>query len=298
MKNIFDVNMGEIMTVGKKVKVIVDRPLGSYHPKHKNLYYPINYGYIEGIIAGDGEEQDAYILGIDYPVESFEGIVIAVVHRNDDVEDKWVVAPEGVTYSKEEITKQVKFQEKYFDSEITEVLQMKIVVLNGSPRKGGNTEIMVEAFAKGARKNNHEVIALDIATMDIKGCRGCKYCFAHLGECVQKDDMATVYKELQDADMVVFAAPIYWFDMTAQLKTVIDRLYAFGSVGFHFNKVALLLDAGADHVFDAAIAQYKGMTAYLKWEDKGIITIPNMDKKGDMANCPKLAEAFALGASL
>lgn len=110
------------MIVGRKVTVVIDRPLGSYHPEHSNLYYPINYGYIEGVIAGDGEEQDAYILGIDYPISSFTGVVIAVVHRKDDVEEKWVVAPEGVRYSKEEIRKQIEFQEQYFDSEITEVL--------------------------------------------------------------------------------------------------------------------------------------------------------------------------------
>ena len=104
--------------IGKKVTVMVDRPLGSYHPEHKDIYYPVNYGYIEGIIAPDGEEQDAYILGINEPVETFTGIIIAVIHRNDDVEEKWVVAPEGVTFSKEEIWKQVEFQEQYFDSEI------------------------------------------------------------------------------------------------------------------------------------------------------------------------------------
>ncbi len=104
--------------IGKKVTVTVDRPLGSYHPEHKDIYYPVNYGYIEGIIAPDGEEQDAYILGINEPVETFTGIIIAVIHRNDDVEEKWVVAPEGVTFSKEEIWKQVEFQEQYFDSEI------------------------------------------------------------------------------------------------------------------------------------------------------------------------------------
>lgn len=173
---------------------------------------------------------------------------------------------------------------------------MKIVVLNGSPRKAGNTEIMVEAFAKAAK--NHQVEILNIAHMNIRGCLGCKYCYAHQGECVQKDDMAKVLETLKDADMVVFASPIYWFDITAQLKTVIDRLYACGSVGFHFNKTALLLDAGADHVFDAAIAQYKAMTAYLKWEDKGIITVPNMLEKGSMKACPGLKEVVALAESL
>lgn len=104
--------------IGKIVKVTVDRPLGSYHPKHKDIYYPINYGYIEGIIAPDGEEQDAYILGVDEPVEEFVGKVIAIIHRYDDIEEKWVVAPENVLFTKDEIMEQVWFQEQYFKSEV------------------------------------------------------------------------------------------------------------------------------------------------------------------------------------
>ena len=104
--------------IGNIVKVTVDRPLGSYHPKHKDIYYPINYGYIEGIIAPDGEEQDAYILGVNKPVKEFVGKIIAIIHRFDDVEEKWVVVPEDVSFTKEEIMQQVEFQEKYFKSEI------------------------------------------------------------------------------------------------------------------------------------------------------------------------------------
>lgn len=104
--------------IGKIVKVTVDRPLGSYHPKHKDIYYPINYGYIEGIIAPDGEEQDAYILGVAEPVEVFTGKVIAIIHRYDDIEEKWVVAPEDISLTKDEIMEQVRFQEQYFKSEI------------------------------------------------------------------------------------------------------------------------------------------------------------------------------------
>ena len=104
--------------LGKIVKVTVDRPMGTYHPKYKDIYYPINYGYIEGIMALDGEEQDAYILGVNKSVEEFTGKVIAIIHRLNDVEDKWVVAPEDELYSKEQIEEQVKFQEKYFDYEI------------------------------------------------------------------------------------------------------------------------------------------------------------------------------------
>ena len=104
--------------IGKVVKVTVDRPMGSYHPEHKDMYYPINYGYIEGIIAPDGEEQDAYILGVTEPVEEFTGKVIAIIHRYDDIEEKWVVAPEDMVFSKEEIAEKVHFQEQYFESEI------------------------------------------------------------------------------------------------------------------------------------------------------------------------------------
>ena len=97
--------------LGKTVKVIVDRPLGTYHPEHKDIYYSLNYGYVEGIIAADGEEQDAYILGVTEPIKEFSGKVIAIIHRFDDIEEKWIVAPEGSFFSKDDILQQVDFQE-------------------------------------------------------------------------------------------------------------------------------------------------------------------------------------------
>jgi inorganic pyrophosphatase len=104
--------------IGKIVKVIVDRPLGSRHPNHSDLIYGVNYGYVPGVIGGDGEEQDAYILGVDEPVREFSGEVIAIIHRRNDTEDKWIVAPEGKSFSKEEISNSVAFQEKFFDIDI------------------------------------------------------------------------------------------------------------------------------------------------------------------------------------
>ena len=104
--------------LGETVTVTIDRPMGTYHPNHPDIYYPVNYGYIEGIVAGDGEGQDAYVLGVDQPAEQFQGTVIAIIHRLDDNEDKWVVAPEGVAFTKEEIMSQVDFQERYFQTEI------------------------------------------------------------------------------------------------------------------------------------------------------------------------------------
>ena len=104
--------------LGKIIKVIVDRPLGTYHPKYKNLFYPVNYGYVEGIIAADGDEQDAYILGVNKLIKEFTGKMIAVIHRFDDVEEKLVVVPTNASLTKEEIKSQVDFQEQFFKTEI------------------------------------------------------------------------------------------------------------------------------------------------------------------------------------
>lgn len=103
--------------IGNKVKVIIDRPLGTYHPKHKDIFYSVNYGYVEGVIAPDGEEQDAYVLGVNKPLKEFEGVILAIIHRINDVEDKWIVVPEGIVFTQEE-KKQVEFQEKFFNYEI------------------------------------------------------------------------------------------------------------------------------------------------------------------------------------
>ena len=104
--------------IGRRVTVTVDRPLGSVHPEHADLVYSVNYGYVDGIIGGDGDWQDAYILGVNEPVSTFTGVVIAVILREDDVETKWVVAPEGVSFSKKQIADAVNFQEKYFRATI------------------------------------------------------------------------------------------------------------------------------------------------------------------------------------
>ena len=104
--------------IGDIVKVTVDRAMGTYHPEHPDMYYPVNYGYIEGIMAPDGEEQDAYILGVEEPLNEFTGKIIAIIHRNDDIEEKWVGAPVGMWFTEDQIMKQVHFQEQYFDSKI------------------------------------------------------------------------------------------------------------------------------------------------------------------------------------
>ena len=104
--------------IGSVVTGTIDRPIGSRHPRHPDMVYPVNYGYVDGVFADDGENQDAYVLGADEPIESFEGKVIAVYHRLDDVEDKWVVSVDGSDYPDEEILRVIRFQEQYFEGEL------------------------------------------------------------------------------------------------------------------------------------------------------------------------------------
>lgn len=100
--------------IGKMVKGTVDRPLGTSHPRNPEMVYPINYGYVDGVFAGDGAEQDVYLFGTDKPLTSFEGKVIAVWHRFDDVEDKWIVSLDGRDIAEEKILGDISFQEQFF----------------------------------------------------------------------------------------------------------------------------------------------------------------------------------------
>jgi len=108
--------------LGKKVHVVMDRPMGSKHPKW-NFIYSLNYGYIPNTISGDGEELDAYILGIFEPLKEFNGKCIAAIHRLNDDDDKLIIVPEGKVYSKEQIDALVEFQERFFEYEIIEEMQ-------------------------------------------------------------------------------------------------------------------------------------------------------------------------------
>ncbi|WP_161496504.1 GrpB family protein [Clostridium thermosuccinogenes] len=124
--------------LGKTVTVTVDRPLGSVHPKYNDMVYPINYGYLDGVIAPDGEELDVYIFGEDRPLKEFTGRVVAIVHRDDDDEDKLVAIPNGVDFSASEIENAVSFQEKYYDSRI-EIFDPKVIHILGASGSGTTT---------------------------------------------------------------------------------------------------------------------------------------------------------------
>lgn len=170
---------------------------------------------------------------------------------------------------------------------------MKIAILNGSPRKG-NTTAMVDAFAEGAAEAGHEVEILHVGKMKIAGCLGCEYCHGKgEGACIQKDDMDKVMPAYLDADMIVYASPIYYFAMTAQLSAAMQRVYAIGKPA-KATKAALLLSSASPNPYEGSIATYKTAVGYMGMEDLGVITAAG-DENGSDA---KLAEIRAFAKSL
>ena len=171
---------------------------------------------------------------------------------------------------------------------------MKILVLNGSPTRDGNTVALINAFKEGAESKGHEVTVLNVAHKKVNGCMSCGYCKgAGNGKCAQKDDMQEIYPYLMEAEMITFASPIYYFTMSAQLQAVVQRFYAFT----HQPKAkysTLLLSSYSPNVYTGAIGQYKDMIRYMGMTDKGIVTADNSTNKTPA----KLAEAKELGASL
>ena len=103
--------------LNKTVTIKIDRPMGSRHPKH-GFFYPVNYGFVPNTTSGDGEELDAYLLGVFEPVETYTGKVIAIIHRTNDDDDKLIIAPEDKTYTPDQIRALTEFQERFFKSEI------------------------------------------------------------------------------------------------------------------------------------------------------------------------------------
>ena len=100
--------------IGKTLEIKIDRPYGTKHPKH-GFIYPVNYGYIPGVISGDGEELDCYLLGVFEPVEKYTGKCIAIIHRTNDDDDKLIIVPENKTYTNDAIEALTEFQEQYFE---------------------------------------------------------------------------------------------------------------------------------------------------------------------------------------
>ena len=150
---------------------------------------------------------------------------------------------------------------------------MKITILMGSPNRKGSTKILVDAFVRGAQEAGHTCEVIDAAHASVHPCIGCIHC-GYEGPCVQKDDMEKIRKSLLSSDMVVFATPLYYYGMSAQLKIIVDRFCAFNSsLNRRHLKSALLTVAwnADDWTFDALSAHYKTLVRYINLEDKGMV---------------------------
>jgi len=179
-------------------------------------------------------------------------------------------------------------------------MSKNILVLVGSPRNSGNSNILADAFIDGAKDSGNAVTKVNLGKYKISGCLDCKYCVDHDGKCAQRDGMDEIYPLIETADMIVLASPVYYFGFSAQIKAVIDRLYAKENVGNNVSQCALLTVAmdTDDSVFDPIVANYKAIISYLKWEDAGIIAVGGVGAAGDICENEGLGKAKLLGASI
>ena len=176
---------------------------------------------------------------------------------------------------------------------------MNILIISGSPRKGGNTEMLVDAFAKGTMEH-HQVEIVSVRDYKVNPCLGCNACFNTNGICAQKDDMAAIYEKMNQTDMLVTASPVYFYGISAQLKAVIDRFHNPIRDTFHIKKMALLLVGAATlpELFDAILTEYNLCVKFFDIEDAGKILVRGVKDKGDIKNTNALNEAYALGLSI
>lgn len=177
---------------------------------------------------------------------------------------------------------------------------MKIAVLEGSPNKNGSSNMLAGEFIRGAKEAGNEVAVIDTACADVHPCNGCIHC-GYDGPCVQKDDVEEIRRQILAADMLVFVTPLYYYGMSAQLKTLVDRFCAFnGSLQRKHMKSALISAAwNSDNwTFDALEAHYKTLVRYLNFDDMGAILgkgcgTPSMTKRSEY-----MARAYELGRGL
>ncbi|MEF9876564.1 MAG: flavodoxin family protein [Gordonibacter sp.] len=186
----------------------------------------------------------------------------------------------------------------------------KVLILNGSPRRNGNTAMLVEQFVKGVQDAGNEAERFDVALMDIASCRGCLGGGADpASPCVQKDDMDAVYAAYLKADVIALASPVYCWSITAQLKAALDRLFALMEAGMKAGaaapapqpKSSVLIMPAEDasyRNFAPVVTYYEALAARMGWLDAGRVLVGGMYLAGDIAGSPALDEAYQLGASL
>lgn len=179
----------------------------------------------------------------------------------------------------------------------------KIVVLNGSPRRNGNTSALVRKFTEGAESSGNTVEEFFLDSMDIRGCKGCfgghssRKC-----PCVQKDDMVQIYPAVRECDLVVLATPLYYWNMSGQIRTVVDRLFALeegdGNLLRGNGRASALLMAAEGNGFEDVLLYYEHLMEHLRWKNLGHVLAGGNGDVGDIEGKAELQKAYELGASI
>lgn len=179
----------------------------------------------------------------------------------------------------------------------------KIVILNGSPRKNGNTSSLVKAFTEGAEVAGNAVTEFFLDSMNIHGCRGCFG--GHSGQecpCVQRDDMSKIYPAVKNCDVLVLATPLYYWNMSGQIRTAVDRLFALEEGDDNLlrghNRACALLMAAEGYGFDDVLLYYNHLAEHLRWKNLGAVVAGGNGNVGDIQGKSELREAFELGRSI
>jgi multimeric flavodoxin WrbA len=177
-----------------------------------------------------------------------------------------------------------------------------ILVLTGSPRKEGNSDLMANAFIRGAKAQGHKITKFEAARKTIGGCRACGKCWSQGNACVFRDDFSELEPLVETADVLVLVSPLYWFSMSAQIKAAVDRLNAYDAPNcqrpLHIKESILLTCGDGSEVFDGIIKTYSYMVDYMKWRNAGILSVPNVKEKGDILKTDALLQAELLGRKI
>lgn len=179
-------------------------------------------------------------------------------------------------------------------------MSKKVLILSGSPRKDGNSDLLCEEFLRGAEERGNQVEKIRVAEKKIGYCRACYYCRDHGGECVIKDDMAQLLQKIIDADVLVLSSPVYFYAIDAQLKAVIDRTVArwteVKNKGFYYIMTAA--DSGRE-AMDTTLACFRGYAACVNGaREKGVIYGTGVYEKGKIARSPAMKQAYEMGKSV